>query len=45
MLDFCAKHGIVSDVEVIPIKDTNKAYDRMIRGDVKYRFSIDCSTT
>ena len=44
MLDFCAEHGIVSDVEVIPIKDINTAYARMLAGDVKYRFSIDCST-
>lgn len=41
MLDFCAKHGIVSDIELIPIQKINEAYERMIRGDVKYRFVID----
>lgn len=41
MLDFCAEHGIVSDIEVIAIKDINTAYDRMQKGDVKYRFVID----
>ena len=41
MLDFCGKHNIVSDVEVIDIKDINTAYERMIKSDVKYRFVID----
>ncbi len=41
MLDFCGKHGIVSDVEVIPMQDINKAYDRMLKSDVRYRFVID----
>jgi uncharacterized zinc-type alcohol dehydrogenase-like protein len=41
MLDHCGEHGIVSDVEVIPIQKVNEAYDRMIKSDVKYRFSID----
>lgn len=41
MLDFCAKHQIGSDVEVIPINQINEAFERMIRGDVKYRFVID----
>jgi uncharacterized zinc-type alcohol dehydrogenase-like protein len=41
MLDFCAKHGIVSDIEVIPIQAINEAYERMLRSDVKYRFVID----
>ena len=41
MLDFCAEHRIASDVEVIPIQKINEAYERMIRGDVKYRFVID----
>ena len=41
MLDFCAEHGIVSDVEIIPIQSINEAYDRMLKGDVKYRFVID----
>jgi len=44
MLDFCAEHGITSDVEVIPIQKINEAYDRMLRGDVKYRFVIDMAS-
>ncbi|WP_295685913.1 NAD(P)-dependent alcohol dehydrogenase [uncultured Nevskia sp.] len=44
MLDFCAEHGIVSDVEVIDIKHINEAYDRMVKSDVKYRFVIDIAT-
>lgn len=41
MLDFCAKHHILSDVEIIPIQKINEAYDRMVKSDVKYRFVID----
>ena len=41
MLDFCAEHGIVSDIEMIPIQKINEAYERMIKSDVKYRFVID----
>jgi len=41
MLNFCAAHGVASDVEVIDIKDINKAYERMVRSDVRYRFVID----
>jgi uncharacterized zinc-type alcohol dehydrogenase-like protein len=41
MLDFCAGHNITSDVEVIPIQKINEAYERMLRSDVKYRFTID----
>jgi uncharacterized zinc-type alcohol dehydrogenase-like protein len=41
MLDYCAQKGIVSDVEIIPIQEINEAYERMIKGDVKYRFVID----
>lgn len=41
MLDFCGQHGITSDVEVIPMQDINQAYERMIKGDVHYRFTID----
>ena len=41
MLDYCAQHNIVSDVEVIPIKDIDRAYERMLKGDVRYRFVID----
>lgn len=44
MLDFCAERGIVSDIEMIPIKDINTAYERMLKGDVKYRFVIDMDT-
>lgn len=44
MLDFCAKHGIVSDIELIAAKDINTAYERMQKGDVKYRFVIDMKT-
>jgi alcohol dehydrogenase (NADP+) len=43
MLDFCAEHNIIADVEVIPIQKINEAYERMLRSDVKYRFSIDRS--
>ena len=41
MLDFCASHGIASDIELIPIQKINEAYERMIKGDVRYRFVID----
>ena len=41
MLDFCADHNITSDVEVIPIQRINEAYDRVVKSDVRYRFSID----
>ena len=44
MLDFCAKHDIVSDVEVIVIKEINDVYERMLSGDVRYRLVIDRST-
>lgn len=44
MLDFCAEHHIVSEVEVIPMDYINQAYERMIKNDVKYRFVIDTST-
>ncbi len=44
MLDYCAKHKIVSDVELINIKDIESAYDRMLKGDVKYRFVIDMAS-
>ncbi|MSS76716.1 MAG: NAD(P)-dependent alcohol dehydrogenase, partial [Methyloglobulus sp.] len=40
MLDFCAEHNIVSDVEIIPIQQINQAYERMLKSDVKYRFVI-----
>jgi uncharacterized zinc-type alcohol dehydrogenase-like protein len=44
MLDYCAQHQIVSDVEVIRMQDIHNAYDRMLRGDVKYRFVIDLAS-
>jgi alcohol dehydrogenase (NADP+) len=44
MLDFCGKHNITSDVEVIPIQKINEAYDRLLKQDVKYRFSIDMAS-
>ncbi len=44
MLDYCAAHNIVSDVEVIKISDINEAYERMLKGDVKYRFVIDMAS-
>jgi alcohol dehydrogenase (NADP+) len=44
MLDFCGKHGITSDIEIIPIQKINEAYERMLRSDVKYRFVIDMAS-
>lgn len=44
MLDFCAEHNITSDIEMIPIQDINEAYERMLKGDVKYRFVIDMAS-
>lgn len=44
MLDFCAEHNITSDIEIIAMKDINQAYERMVKGDVKYRFVIDMAT-
>ena len=44
MLDFCAEHGIVSDIEMIKMDEINEAYDRMVKSDVKYRFVIDMAT-
>jgi uncharacterized zinc-type alcohol dehydrogenase-like protein len=44
MLEFCAEHGIVSDIETIRIDQINDAYERMLKGDVKYRFVIDMAT-
>lgn len=43
-LDYCASHSIVADVEVIPIQKINEAYERMLKGDVRYRFVIDMSS-
>ncbi len=44
MLDFCARHNIVSDIELIRAEQINEAYERMLKGDVKYRFVIDNTT-
>ena len=44
MLDYCAEHNIVSDIEIIPIQKINEAYDRMLKNDVKYRFVIDMAS-
>jgi alcohol dehydrogenase (NADP+) len=44
MLDFCGAHNITADVEVIPIQKVNEAYERLMRSDVKYRFSIDMAS-
>ena len=44
MPDYRAEHGITSDVEVIPIQQINEAYERMIKGQVKYRFVIDIAS-
>ena len=44
MLDFCGEHNITSDVEIIPIQKVNEAYERLLKSDVKYRFSIDMAS-
>jgi uncharacterized zinc-type alcohol dehydrogenase-like protein len=44
MLDYCGEHDIVSDIEMVSIQDVNSAFERMTKGDVKYRFVIDIST-
>jgi uncharacterized zinc-type alcohol dehydrogenase-like protein len=44
MLDFCGEHNITADVEVIPIQKVNEAYERLLKSDVKYRFSIDMAS-
>jgi uncharacterized zinc-type alcohol dehydrogenase-like protein len=44
MLDFCAQHNIVSDIETIPMQKINEAYARMLKSDVKYRFVIDMAS-
>ena len=44
MLDYCAEHNIVSDVEVIGVKQIGTAYERVLKSDVKYRFVIDMAT-
>ena len=44
MLDFCGKHNIIADVEVIPVQKINEAYERLLKSDMKYRFSIDMAS-
>ena len=44
MLDFCAAHGIVSEIEMVGAQDIESAYARMLKSDVKYRFVIDCAS-
>lgn len=44
MLDHCAKHGVVSDIEIVPIQKIEEAYERVLRSDVRYRFVIDMAT-
>ena len=44
MLDFCGQHNITADVEIIPIQKINEAYERMVKSDVKYRFSVDMAS-
>ena len=41
MIDFCAEHNIVCDIEMVPIQQVNEAYERLLKNDVKYRFVID----
>ncbi len=44
MLDFCTGHGITSDIELIAIDQMNDAYERLLEGDLRYRFVIDMAT-
>jgi uncharacterized zinc-type alcohol dehydrogenase-like protein len=44
MLDFCGQHNIVSDIEMINMEEINEAYERLLKGDVKYRFVIDMAS-
>jgi uncharacterized zinc-type alcohol dehydrogenase-like protein len=44
MLDFCAEHNITADIELINIEDINEAYERLLKGDVHYRFVIDMAS-
>ena len=44
VLDFCAERNIVADIEMVEVKQINAAYERMIKGDVKYRFVLDSAT-
>jgi uncharacterized zinc-type alcohol dehydrogenase-like protein len=44
MLDYCAEHDIVSDIEMVTVDQLNQAYDRVVKADVKYRFVIDIAS-
>jgi uncharacterized zinc-type alcohol dehydrogenase-like protein len=44
MLDYCAEHDIVSDIEMVSVDKLNEAYDRVVKADVKYRFVIDLAS-
>jgi alcohol dehydrogenase (NADP+) len=44
MLDFCGKHNLASDIEIVPIQKVNEAYERVLKSDVRYRFVIDMAT-
>jgi alcohol dehydrogenase (NADP+) len=44
MLDFCSKHGVTCDIEVVPIQKVNEAYGRVLKSDVRYRFVIDMAS-
>lgn len=44
MIDFCARHDIVSDIEMVKMQDVNHAYQRLLKNDVKYRFVIDMAS-
>jgi len=44
MLDFCGKHNVTSDIEVIPIQQVNEAYERVLKSDVRYRFVMDIAS-
>jgi len=44
MLDFCGKHGVASEIEVVPVQKINEAYERVLKSDVRYRFVIDMAT-
>ena len=44
MFDLCAQHGIGADIEIIPVRRINEAYDRVLKSDVRYRFVVDMSS-
>jgi uncharacterized zinc-type alcohol dehydrogenase-like protein len=45
MLEFCSKHNIACDIELVPIQEVNEAYERVVRSDVRYRFVIDIANS